>query len=141
MIINGRDTTKYSSNSTSKKDLSYYKSLPTQKSSTAQQKMDNLWVESKAPNVLQKQNINATVKPVNISDFVNQVKNTPKQNLNVEVKPIDIKDYAIPKSELNRIGEEIKAEKERWDNLPIQDKITEPFKNIGANFTHGDLMH
>lgn len=106
---------------------------------TITEKMDSLWVESKAPNVLEKQNINATVKPVNISDFVNQVKNTPKQNLNVEVKPIDIKDYAIPKSELNRIGEEIKAEKERWDNLPIQDKIVEPFKNIGANFTHGDL--
>ena len=139
MIINGRDTTKYSSNSTSKKDLSYYKSLPTQKASTTQEKMDNLWVESTAPNTLQKQNINTTVKPVNISDFVNQVKNTPKQNLNVEVKPIDIKDYAAPKSELKRIGEEIKAEKERWDNLPIQEKIADPFKTIGANYTHGDL--
>ena len=80
MIINGRDTTKYSSSNTNKKDLSYYKSLPTQKSSTAQQKMDNLWVESTAPNVLQKQNINATVKPVNISDFVKGVKNTTEQN-------------------------------------------------------------
>ena len=43
-------------------------------------KMDSLWVESTAPNVLQKQNINATVKPVNISDFVKGVKNTAEQN-------------------------------------------------------------
>ena len=86
-----------------------------------------------------KQNINATVKPVNISEFVNQVQNTPKQNLNIDVKPVDIKDYAISKADLNRAGEEIKAEKERWDNLPIQEKIAEPFKNIGANYTHGDL--
>ena len=43
------------------------------------EKMDNLWVESKAPNVLQKQNINATVKPLNISTFVKDVKNTAEQ--------------------------------------------------------------
>lgn len=135
---------------------------PTQ---TVTEKMDSLWVESTAPNALQKQNINATVKPLNISNFVNDIEKQqtkpnmnvdvnpinvsdfvteiktpkPKQNINIAVKPIDINNYAIPKTELNRIGQEIKAEKERWDNLPIQDKIAEPFRNIGANFTHGDL--
>ena len=79
MIINGRDTTKYNSNGTSKKDLSYYKSLPTQKASTTQEKMDNLWVESTAPNTLQKQNINTTVKPLNISAFVKDVKDAADQ--------------------------------------------------------------
>lgn len=41
--------------------------------------LDNLWVESTAPNTLQKQNINATIKPVNIADFVKEVKNTAEQ--------------------------------------------------------------
>ena len=45
-----------------------------QKSTT--EKMDSLWVESTAPNVLEKQNINTTVKPVNISDFVKGIENS-----------------------------------------------------------------
>ena len=57
-------------NSTPKRDKSFFVKEDTAK------KTNDLWVESTAPNVLQKQNINATVKPVNISDFVNQVKNS-----------------------------------------------------------------
>jgi hypothetical protein len=48
---------------------------PTQ---TVTEKMDSLWVESTAPNVLEKQNINKDFSRLNISDFVNTVKNSPE---------------------------------------------------------------
>ena len=80
-----------SSNADRYKKIAQQASLPKQ---TTTEKMDNLWVESTAPNVLQKQNINTTVKPVNISDFVNDIKNqNTKQNVNTTVKPVNISDF------------------------------------------------
>ena len=61
-------------NSTPKRDRSFFVKEETAK------KTNDLWVESTAPNVLQKQNINATVKPLNISTFVKDVKDTAERN-------------------------------------------------------------
>ena len=66
-----------SSNADRYKKIAQQASLPKQ---TTTEKKDSLWVESTAPNALQKQNINATVKPLNMSTFVKDVKDTAEQN-------------------------------------------------------------
>ena len=57
-------------NSTPKRDKSFFVKEDTAK------KTNNLWVESKVPNSLEKKSINTAVKPVNISDFVKSIDNS-----------------------------------------------------------------
>ena len=119
MIINGRDTRKNSLNNTNEKDLSYYRSLLPQK--TIQEKADDLWVDSTAPNVLEKKNVE--VKPLNIRQFVNDVKtnSAPKVLKDQEITPVDIKSFISdvknsPEAQAARItaeSKELEKQKEK----------------------------
>ena len=57
-------------NSTPKRDKSFFVKEDTAK------KTNNLWVESKVHNSLEKKSIDTAVKPVNISDFVKSIDNS-----------------------------------------------------------------
>ena len=98
---------------------------------TTTEKMDSLWVESTAPNVLEKKNINKDFSTLNIRDFVNNVKNSPetkKAQLTAEVTNLE-KQIKSKEQEYNRannysdwnkktqakteIGQELNALKEK----------------------------
>lgn len=87
---------------------------------------------------------------INISSFANQLKtDVPKPT---EEQLTSIGQRLQKEAWNNRVNEEIAketakreqemadiAEKKRYEALPIGEKIQEPFKNIGANITSGNL--
>lgn len=62
-------------------------------------KVDKLWVEDKAPNVLEKKNVNATVKPLDVVGFVKDFKNSEAVQKNNLIKEIDNVEKQIKKKE------------------------------------------
>ena len=111
-----------------------YKNLAPKKETTSQ-KMDDLWVESTAPNVLPtaKPNINTTVKPINISQFVKSVEESDvgkqaklkyqNDKLKEEIaqkekeyaRANNIRDWSKKNQEQSRIQQELNALNSQFD--------------------------
>lgn len=72
--------------------------------------------------------VNKSVKPTNPSDLLKRVTVTDYPTINK---------LATQQEQQRKEAE--RQEQERWNNLSVGEKITDPFKTMGANITYGDL--